>query len=83
MESTFQEPKLFWCQGILFIPVEYTIDELEIQKTKGVYYLDKFYYAECKEKINQAKYNGSPIEVIDFTGESIYEKLIPSLEDKK
>jgi len=83
IEAITQEPKLFWCKGILFIPFEYNVDELEIQKTKGVYYLDKFYYAECKERIDQSRYNGFSVEVIDLTGDLVYENLISSLEDKK
>jgi len=77
-EAISQEPTLFWCKGILFCVYQFENEELTIQKTKGIWYLNSLTY--CKsEKISQSKFNGFSVEVIDLTGDSIYESLIDKI----
>lgn len=81
-EAVTQQPILSWCRGYLYSIGEFENEELTIKKTKAIWYIDSLIY--CKsEKINQSKYNGFSVEVIDHTGDPTIEKLFDSLEAKK
>ena len=84
MEAITENPKLYWCKGVLFSVYEFTNEELVIKQTQGIFHLDSFTYAICQEKNQYSTYNGFKVDVIDMTGHSTYEKLIVSiLEDEK
>ena len=70
---------LFWLDGYLFDMEETESEELTIQKTKGVWYIDSFTYAKTQE-LKQSNYNGYSIEVLDMTGHPALQKIIESLE---
>jgi len=68
MEAITQEPKLYWCNGYIFTIIQYDTNESFIQITKGNWYLESLIY--CKsEKIEQSKFNGFAVDVIDSTGD--------------
>lgn len=81
-EAVTQQPILFWCKGYLYSLSGFENDELTVKKTKGIWYIDSLTYSKS-EKIQQSKWNGFSVEVIDSTGDPIIEKLFESLEDKK
>ena len=84
MEAITENPKLYWCKGVLFSVYEFSNEELAVKQTQGIWYLDSFTYAECKEKSDYSTYNGFKVDVIDMTGHPTYEKLIESiLENEK
>ena len=73
---------LLWIKGYLFDMEETESEELTIQKTKGVWYIDSFTYAKTQE-LKQSNWNGYSIEVLDMTGHPALEKIIESLEVSK
>lgn len=74
---------LFWIKGYLFDVQETESEELVVQKTKGIWYIDTFTYAKTKEQLTQTKWDGNVIEILDMTGHSTLEKIIESLEVSK
>ncbi len=80
MEAVTQEPKLYWCNGYIFTAIQYDTNESFIQITKGNWYIESLTY--CKSpKIQQSKYNGFSIEVIDYTGDPPFEKLFDHISE--
>ncbi len=69
-----QEP-LYWCNGLLFSMTEFESEEVITKQTQeGIYYLDDILY--CKSPvIDESKWDGYTIEVIDCSGHSFYEEL--------
>jgi len=74
-------PKLYWYNGILFSITEFGGEKIQIEQTKGIWYIDTFDYAECPDKIEIAKWNGYAIEVVDATGWSNVEELVKSIKE--
>lgn len=70
--------KLGWCGGFLFSFDVFQTDYLIKKQADGILYLDTLVYAES-EKIENSKWNGYSIEVIDFSGYDTIEKLIESI----
>ena len=70
-------PKLFYCSGFVF-SFQYN-EALSDKIEEDVLYLDSFVYA-VSGKINSVKYNGYSVEVIDYSGFPIFEKLIKGLK---
>jgi len=84
MEAITENPKLYWCKGVLFSVYEFTSEEIVTKLIKGIWYLDTFTYAICPEKNQYSAYNGFKVDVIDMTGHITYEKLIDYiLENEK
>jgi len=76
---TISESYLAWCNGLLFFYEEFDSEDITKEKTKGIWYLQSFVYTECKEKIQQSKWNGYSLEVVDLTGYPMYEDLTKSI----
>ena len=74
---------LLWLDGYLFDMEETESEELTIQKTKGVWYIDSFTYAKTQQQLKQTFWNSYSIEVLDMTGHPALEKIIESLEVSK
>jgi len=72
---TISESYLSWCNGLLFYLEEFDSRDIIQKQIEGIWYLQSFVYTECKEKIQQSKWNGYSLEVIDLTGYSMYEDL--------
>jgi len=70
---------LAWCNGLLFYYEEFDSEYINKKQTEGIWYLQSFVYTECKEKIQQSKWNGYSLEVIDLTGYLMYEDLTKSI----
>ena len=73
-ETITQQPILFWCKGYVFSLSCFESEELTVKKTKGTWYIDSLVYSKS-EKINQSKFNGFSVEVIDQTGDQTLERL--------
>ena len=76
---TISESYLSWCNGLLFYLEEFDSKDIIKKQIEGIWYIESFVYAECKEKIQQSKWNGYSLEVIDLTGFSIYEDLTKAI----
>ena len=84
MEAIVENPKLYWCKGVLFSVYEFTSEVIVQKQIEGIWYLDSFTYAKCQERNQYSTYNGFKVDVIDMTGHSTYEKLIDYiLENEK
>ena len=73
-----EHPKVFCCNDVVFC---YENSEIEEQKSKmvdGIWYIEKFAYAETDGEgvIMTAKWNGFEVEVINMNGFENFEKLI-------
>ena len=79
MEAITENPKLYWCKGVLFSVYEFTSEEIVTKQIKGIWHLDSFTYAKCQEKNEYSTYNGFKVDVIDMTGHTTYENLIESI----
>jgi len=76
---TIKEYHLSWCNGLLFYLEEFDSRDIIKKQIEGIWYIESFVYAECKEKIQQSKWNGYSLEVIDLTGYPMYEDLTKSI----
>ena len=84
MEAITENPKLYWCKGVLFSVYEFTSEAIVQKQIEGIWYLDSFTYAKCQERNQYSVYNGFKVDVIDMTGHTNYENLIESiLENEK
>ena len=79
MEEITENPKLNGCKGILFSVYEFTSEAIVQKQIEGIWYLDSFTFAICKEKNQYSAYNGFKVDVIDMTGHTNYENLIESI----
>lgn len=78
--QALKEQPLLWCNGFLFFIEDYEDKEIIKQQTEGILHLQSLVYTKSK-KINESKWNGMSIEVLDFTGFSIYEDLIKFISE--
>ena len=70
-------PELYYTNGMVF---SYQTNEALAEKLEdNTLYLDSFVYAESN-KIDSVMWNGYSIEIVDYTGFSIFEKLIKGLK---
>ena len=76
---TISESYLAWCNGLLFYLEKFDSEDIVKKQTEGIWYLQSFVYTECKEKIQQSKWNGYSLEVVDLTGYPMYEDLTKSI----
>ena len=76
---TIEEKHLGWCNGLLFYLEEFESKDIVKKQIEGKWYLQSFVYTKCKQKIQQSKWNGYSLEVIDLTGYSMYEELTKSI----
>ena len=76
IEAITESPRLFWIKGILFYITEFDSEKLTIELTKGIFYLDAFNYAECKEKPEQLNWNGFKVDVLDLSGHPTFTHII-------
>lgn len=74
---------LLWIKGYLFDMQETESEELTIQKTKGVWYIDSFTYAKTQQQLKLTTLENYAIEVLDMTGHPALQKIIESLEVSK
>ena len=79
MEAIVENPKLYWCKGVLFSVYEFTSEVIVQKQIEGIWYLDSFTYAICQKRNEYSTYNGFKVDVIDMTGHSTYENLIESI----
>ncbi len=70
------DSNIFWIDGICFFPIGYESEELTLEESKGVLFLDSVLYAECKERIEYSKIREFNIYVLDMTGHDTFEGLI-------
>ncbi len=80
IEAIDSDPKLFWCNGILFNYARADNEETIKQLIDGIFYIDTLTYT-ISEKIDQTKVNGMIVSVIDMTGHSIFDILTKSLKE--
>ncbi len=74
---------LYWCNGILFQYDIHSSDDLITGLARdGLLCISNFSYIEY-EKIEQAKWNGYAIEVLDETGDPIAEKITESIKESE
>ncbi len=73
------ESYLAWCNGLLFYYEDFDSEDITKKQIEGIWYLQSFVYTECKEKIQQSKWNGYSLAVIDLTGYPMYEELTKSI----
>ncbi len=79
--AAIKEAYLQWCNGILFLWFHFDAEGLvEKKAVNGIWYIDAINYTECKDKINQAKWNGYSIEVLDMTGHTAFESITESIK---
>ena len=84
MEAITESPQLFWIKGILFTMSEFSNEQLTIELTKGIFYIDTFNYSECKEKPDQLNWNGFKVDVLDLSGHPTFTHIIDFiLENEK
>ena len=76
--QTVRELPLIWCNGLLLFVEDYESKDIIKKQTEGILYLQSFVYTKSK-KIQESKWNGYSVEVLDFTGYSIYEDLTKSI----
>ena len=76
---TISESYLAWCNGLLFYLEEFDSKDIIKKQIEGIWYLQSFVYTKCKEKIQQSKWNGYSLEVVDVTGYLMYEDLTKSI----
>ena len=50
MEAISPDPKLSWCNGILFNVYGFNNKDFELKELEGIHYLSGLHYAECKER---------------------------------
>ena len=82
--SALNQETLFWVKGILFSLIELDSEEIIKYQTQGKLFFDTLSLADCKKKPDSLKFNGFEVQVIDYTGYSMYEDLITSvLENEK
>ena len=79
IEAISSEPKLSWCNGILFNVYGFSNKEIELKELEGIHYFSQLHYAECKEKIDVSKWSGYAVEVIDQTGHTTFEGLTKAI----
>ena len=74
---------LYWYNGVLFnkVPMETSKPEKEI--VNGKMFLESIVFAECKTYIEESKWNGYSVSVIDCTGYLMYEEMIKLVIDTK
>lgn len=72
--QAIKEQPLIWCNDFLFFIEDYESKEIIAKQTEGILHLQSLVYTKSK-KIKESKWNGMSIEVLDFTGYSIYEDL--------
>jgi hypothetical protein len=75
-QAITEEPQLCWCNGVVFLYEETNVEEHKTKKVNGIWYLEKFVYAKCKEKISNVKWNGFEVEVNNMAGFTNFETLI-------
>ena len=76
--QTVKEQPLIWCNGLLLFVEDYESKDIIKKQTEGILYLQSFVYTKSK-LIQESKWNGYSVEVLDFTGYSIYEDLTKSI----
>jgi len=74
---------LYWCNGVLFNKVAMEISEPEKEIINGKMFPESIVFAECKTYIEESKWNGYSVSVIDCTGYSMYEEMIKLVIDTK
>ncbi len=79
IEAIDSDPKLFWCNGILFNYARADNEETIKQLIDGIFYIDTFTYT-ISEKIDQSAWNCYKVEVIDMTGHFSFEALTNSIK---
>ncbi len=67
---------IFWIDGICFFVIPYENEELTLEESKGILYIDTVLYAECPDRIEYSKIHEFNIYVLDMTGHVTFEGLI-------
>lgn len=79
-ERSIREEALLWCDGYLIAYFAYDSSEFTIKnRAKGILYIEAIFYAECKEKISQTKWNGYTIEVVDFSTHPLFKEIVKAI----
>ena len=83
-QAISENPKLFWCNGIMFVVFGYDDNKIASKtiETHILHYAE-FNYAICPEFIEQAKWNGYSIEVQNVTNHPEYEALTLAINEGK
>ena len=71
---------LLWVDGILFYVIDYDHKELTLSASRGIYYLDTVCYTESPF-IEESKFNGYAVDVLDCTGHKTFEGLAKAIKD--
>ena len=72
-------PKLLWSNNILLSFEKEVSEELVIKATQGIWNIQTFVYAECKQKVNELKHCGISVMVLDYSDFKTYNELIKSI----
>ena len=80
IEAIDSNPKLFWCNGLLFNYSRSDNAETTKQLLSGIFYIDTFTYA-ISDKIDQSAWNCYKVEVVDMTGHFALNQLTKSLKE--
>jgi hypothetical protein len=78
-EAIKEKPELFYCNGFVF-SIQYN-EALAEKLEEDTLYLDSFVYAQSG-KIDSVMWNGYSIEIIDYTGFPVFEKIVKGLKKK-
>ncbi len=73
--NAIKQDPLYWCNGLLLSIIEFESEEVITKQTQeGIYYLDAILYCETPI-IDESKWDGYSVLVLDCTGHSFYEEL--------
>ena len=82
-EAVTENPELLWCNGIIFNAYEYDNKKIQAKELEGIQHFSTVLYADCKEFQEQAKWNGFSVEVLNYSGNPVYEALTKFLGEQK
>ena len=82
MEAITERPILYWNQGYLFSLIESQNETLQSKIIEGSWFIDSLTIAECTVRVDQAKWNGYSVEVIDVSNFPNFDELIKLVKEK-
>ncbi len=81
-QAISNEPKLYWCNGIMFMAYGYADNKVASKSIENhIQYYSEIEYAECPEFTEQAKWNGYSVEVQNKANHPEYEAITQSIKE--
>ena len=83
IQAISNEPKLSWCNGLLFVLYGFSDKYFSLKQSQGIVHYSEITYAECEDKVDSSSWNGYSVEVSDFTGHREFEVITQAIKDGK